>query len=94
MQRCGCSLVSMHMEPTSVALEHHSCASVRRWNPPVWRWNLTAAQARGAGTGPCGAGTSHLRRRGALEPTSVALERQTCTGVRRWNLTPFGALKV
>ena len=73
------------LEPTSVAPEPHTCTGVGRWNPLVWRWNLTPAQAWGAGTCQCGAETSNLHRRGALEPTGVALEPHTCTGVRLWN---------
>ena len=53
----------------------------------------TGTQPWGAGTHQCGAGTSHLHRRGALEPTSVALEPQTCTGMRRWKPHPVWSFK-
>jgi len=45
-----------------------------RWNPPVWRWNRNAAQALGAGTHQCGAGTVMLDKNGVLESTRLALE--------------------
>ena len=31
------------LESTPVALEPLGCSKLRRWNPPLWRWNRLAA---------------------------------------------------
>ena len=81
--QCGAETTMLRrsgaLESTIAALEPQLCTRVGVWRPAKRRWNRNAAQEWGAGTHNCSAGAAMLHRRGALEPTSAALELQCCT---------------
>jgi hypothetical protein len=90
-RECGAGTSNLRrrgaLEPTSVALEPQTGTSVGRWNLPARRWNLKPAQAWRPGTHQCGAGTSNLHRREALEPYPVwSFKSIKRNGVCRWGV--------
>ena len=72
-----------------------------RWNPPVFRWNLEVRRwnvfpAKNGALESSGVSLESLfpQNNGALESSSVSLEPDSRKKMGRWNLTPFGTLKL